>query len=563
VAVVSGFAVLALEVLYLRLFSLILHNSSYSFAAVVAVFLLALAAGAALAGALILRMEPRGLASASLVFGGVATAVSLAAFVHWSGLSYFQSTGGLRSYLWGSALLAGGVMLPPITLLGMTLPAAWRDAARSMPAGTAGHAATIGRLSLINTLAAAGGSLAASFVLLPGIGLHRSFVCIVGLVGLTGMVRLAWSGRSRAAIAAGLITAATATQMFLTPLESQISLRSEDEVLVRRWETAYGWIDVVRDGRRGSLDIRQNLNYRYGSTGDDAQREMRQAHLPLLLHPQPHDVLFLGLGTGVTAAGALAHPEVQHVTVVELIPEVVAAARLLADGNQHVVDDPRVRVEVDDARHFLLASPQSYDVVVGDLFVPWESETGYLYTREHFERVRSRLRPGGVCCQWLALYQLGPHEFELIADTFASVFPETTLWWGYLNPRRPMVALVGSAGPLPWKPTAIDARCAHLSTDSRPVDDSLSTSDRLLDALIGTWPNRPGALLNTVDRPRVEFSTPWSQQSGRLLRNINLERYFVGVLRRLPPPLGEIRQAVDASKSERIRANQRYVLFGE
>ena len=102
----------------------------------------------------------------------------------------------------------------------------------------------------------------------------------------------------------------------------------------------------------------------------------RMAHLPLLLHPAPRDVAFLGLGTGLTAAGAVSHEQLESITIVELIPEVVDAARMLSAANFGIVDHPRTQVDIDDARHFLQNTDDDFDVIVADLFVPWESETG-------------------------------------------------------------------------------------------------------------------------------------------------------------------------------------------
>ena len=118
-------------------------------------------------------------------------------------------------------------------------------------------------------------------------------------------------------------------------------------------------------------------------SGQPLLSRYRQAHLPLLLYPQPHDVAFLSLGTGLTAAAAVAHEPLNLITIVELIPEVVDAARLLSDANFGKVDHPKVRIDIDNARHFLQGTNQYFDVVVSDLFVPWESETGYLYTVEY------------------------------------------------------------------------------------------------------------------------------------------------------------------------------------
>ena len=111
----------------------------------------------------------------------------------------------------------------------------------------------------------------------------------------------------------------------------------------------------------------------------------------------------MGLGTGLTAGGAIPHSDVENIVAVELIPEVVDAVRMLSEHNYNVVDDPKVDIQIDDARHYLLANDRAFDVIISDLFVPWESETGYLYTVEHYEIALQRLKPDGLFCQWLPL----------------------------------------------------------------------------------------------------------------------------------------------------------------
>ena len=251
-----------------------------------------------------------------------------------------------------------------------------------------------------------------------------------------------------------------------------------------------------------------------------------QAHLPLLLHPDPSEVLFLGLGTGITAAGAIPHAEVRHGTVVELIPEVVDAARLLEKENFGVVDHPKFNIRIDDGRHFLLTTQDRFDVMISDLFVPWESETGYLYTVEHYQTAKGRLRSGGIFCQWLALYQLGVQEFEMIADSFASVFPHTTLWWGSLDPDRPILALVGSADAIRLDGSAVNARLQAMRRTSMYVDDEIQTAEDIAFRLVGRWPARNSARLNTDEHPWIEFSAPWAHRDRRLLQGRECQRYF-------------------------------------
>src|SRR5690606_35368118 len=114
------------------------------------------------------------------------------------------------------------------------------------------------------------------------------------------------------------------------------------------------------------------LNNHYVLGGTAAVGDERlQAHVPLLLHPDPQRVAFLGLGTGITAGGALFHP-VTAITAIELVPEAITAAdHHFAEANVGVVRDPRTHMVAADARTHLRGAPGRYDVIIGDLVVPW------------------------------------------------------------------------------------------------------------------------------------------------------------------------------------------------
>ncbi|MCE9567759.1 MAG: fused MFS/spermidine synthase [Planctomycetes bacterium] len=543
VAALSGFGTLGLEVLYMRLFALVFHNSTYTFGAVLAVFLAGLALGASLVAAVERRLAPRTLMAAGCATGAVAVAASVVVFVRLTGLDYFAAGDTFAGYLGGALGLVAAVVLPPASLLGMTLPAilAAKDVSRS-----------VGRLVAVNTAGAVAGAIIVGFVLIPWLGLWATFAFHVTLFGVVGIALLLWDARRNTAF--GI---AVAVALGVVVVGSGPSQPPDNEEVVRRWESAYGWIDVTRSRGDGVRWVRQNLHYRHGSTAS-ATREYRQGRLPLLLHPRPTDVAFLGLGTGLTAAPAVADRDVERAVVVELIPEVVEAARLLSDVNLGVVDHPKFETRTGDARHYLQRTDRRFDVVVADLFVPWESRAGYLYTVEFYETVRHRLKPGGHFCQWLALYQFSPEEFELVADSFASVFPNVTLWWGQLDGHFPVMAIIGSEQPL-----ALSAdRWEALPELPGIADTELSRFAELPSLYSGLWPLRSRRKLNTDEHPRLEFAAPISRGSNRCLSGPTLRAYFDNVLVTLPD-VG-VRFATHGGEDAiRRRAIQRLNLFGE
>ncbi len=564
IAALSGFATLALEILYTRLFSLVFHNSTYTFGNVVAVFLLALAVGAGLVALLMRRVEP----SKLLFWCGIAAAIScclcLALFVNVTRLQYFVSGETFVGHLLrGFALVFVYVMLP-VTICGMIFPATWQLLAREFSTGY-----IVGKLAMVNAIGATLGSLAASFVILPTIGLWAGFLFVAVILLLIALLSVQLSPvridtlkwRSASVVLAALCILGT---WFASFSWSELG-RDPGEVFLTRRESAYGWIDVTRSEDSEAWYIRQNLHYRLGGTGTAAMRERRQARLPMLLHPDPEKVLFLGMGTGVTAAGAIQHSETETIEIVELIADVTAAAKELGHRNDHVLDDSRVHVTTDDARHYLLGTQNSFDVIVSDLFVPWESETGYLYTREHYVASANCLQPGGLFCQWLPVYQMGQREFTMIADTFASVFPETTLWWGKMDPGKPIIGLVGSMQPMELDQRKLASRLAILNRLPGGNDWQLKTINDFRLASIGVWRVVHPSILNTDEHPRVEFWTPRSLMSGDLLRGAWFAKFYDEVLAKLPPAnldKAPISAFDHKAEIQADRQTQRFLLFG-
>ncbi|MGI9515758.1 MAG: fused MFS/spermidine synthase [Pirellulaceae bacterium] len=552
-----GFGTLALQVLYTRMFSLIFHNSTYTFGIVVAVFIVSLAAGAALAAYLQTRLDARGLFAVAAGMGAILAMWSVPVFTRITGLEYFSVGSSFVTYMFSATLLVTVIVSPPIICFGILLPLIWKMAGTARDAGR-----TVGRLTAVNTAAAAIGAITSSFLLLLWPGLWMSFVLIAGLFLVASTCLLHKHGQTRLAGIMVVVWLLSSVLVMFAPTEPLANQSESPERMIRRWNSPYGWIDLVQREETGVFQIRQNLHYRFGTTGSNA-REYRQAHIPLLLHKNPRDVLFLGLGTGLTAGGAVPHPVVKNIVAVELIPQVVEAARMLADHNHNLVDHSRATIYIDDARHHLLAHDQKYDVIISDLFVPWESESGYLYTVEQYQVASQRLKPGGLFCQWLPLYQLGEREFESIANSFASVFPHTTIWWGQLAANRPVIALVGANSPVDVDSLTFGWRITELKRHLVNVDPMIANPDRFWDLYIGDWVLQPQPILNTDEHPRVEFLTPISHRNQQTLFGDRLEEYFDQSFVNLPAENARLIGEFNKTPTWQRRAWQRRVLFGD
>jgi spermidine synthase len=175
------------------------------------------------------------------------------------------------------------------------------------------------------------------------------------------------------------------------------------------------------------------------SDGRDVVLLHRQiGHLPLLLHPAPKRALAIGLGGGATSGAMSLHPDLA-LDIVELAPGVIRAAQWFTHINEDVLRKPHVRLRVDDGRNHLLLTDTQYDAVTADIIQPTHAGAGLLYSQEYFRLARRVLGDDGLMVQWV-----GPRSdtyYRLIARTFQSVFPETTVW---VNG----TLLVGSTRPL-------------------------------------------------------------------------------------------------------------------
>jgi spermidine synthase len=499
VACCTGGLGLGLQVLWTLLFAQVLHNSIYSFTAIVMVNLFALATGAALASLLLRRLPPGAVASLALVSAAVATIAGLWLFVYWTdGLAYFGMKSGLGEYLGRIVLLAMATVGPAALASGAIMPSLW-----ALWGDQGGAAQPLGDLSAANLFGGVFGAAIVGILMIPGLGIRESLLAAAVAYIILADILSAPLGRFRPLAYASLLAIVVANPSRL----SLVHLRSERETLRAMAEGTSGIVTVVQAGH----NLRLRLNNYYGLGGSGAEKnQRRQGLLPLLLHPDPQRVAFVGLATGITASAGPALG-VQHTTVVELVPEVAEAARMhFGAWNRRLLERPDVRLIIDDGRRYLAASQERYEVIVSDLFIPWHAGSGSLYAQEMFTIAARRLTADGLFCQWLPLYQLTREEFAIIAQTLLSVFPGVSLWRGDFLPKRPIVALVGHRTPQAIDLERMHERLRHVPEWGR--DQLLASPQRVLMLYAGYLSSVTdlfaGVPINSDDRPVIEFLAP-------------------------------------------------------
>ncbi|WP_290652393.1 fused MFS/spermidine synthase [Aquisalimonas sp.] len=513
VALVSGLATLGVEVLWTRLFAQVLQNSVYTYAVVLVAFLMALSLGSLVANALarLSRPAPRHLLLAMLAASAAVTAASPWAFhAVTGGLAYVGPGASWLEYLAAVSVVALLVMVLPGILLGLTLPYLLRlaEAANPQPGEI------LGRLVAVNTTGAILGSLAAGFVLLPWLGVTGSLLVLAGLYPLLMLPlilreplpwhrRVAWA--APAALAAGVLLTVRVDGPAATRVDA-----SAGEALVEVIEGTHATAAVIERGPHRL--IRVNNFYTLGGTGA-LESERNQTLIPMLTHPAPRSVFYLGMGTGITAGTSLLFP-VERVDVCELLPEVVELAeRHFEPWTQGLFSDARVDVRAEDGHHCLRHADTDYDLIISDLFTPWKAGTGNLYTLEHYRLGRERLADNGLFVQWLPLYQLTEGEFSTIARTMQAAFPQVVMWRGDLFADGSIVALVGTEEGVTVNPDALVEHGRSLANNPALPDDLLqAVSLRFYAGNISESTLFDDAPLNTRDRPVIEYAAPRSQR---------------------------------------------------
>lgn len=515
-AAISGAATFALQVLWNRAFAQVHENSMYSFAVIVATVILALAVGGLVARLMLQRGIPeRSIVGWGWLAGGLGVLVMPIVFVQWTqGLDYLVSDRGWIHSVGQLVMLATLLVFTPMALLGAVLPAIMHRAGRD--GGPTSSGRVLGRLLAANVLGAVLGALLAGFVLPELLGLWLS----LGVVGAGLAIGGCWirlrqpnAGARRSRTGTVIVLTAAAASLALLITLPRVHLDQDDQ-LVALDEGIHGIVAVVE--RPGSRRLKLNNHYALGGTAATGDERMA-VHLPLLLHPNPERVALLGLGTGISAGAVSFHP-VRQVTAIELVPEVVTAARRhFAQENRGVLDDPRTRVVLDDARHHLRGSGERYDVIVGDLVIPWQAGEGALLTLEQFDAAHTALAPGGLYCQWLPLFQLSREEFEVIARTFLQVFPHTHVWRGDFSPGEPALALVGMVAPAIPDPEIVRRRLAAMSPD--PANPHLQGPESVWMHWVGPLETRhldeQDHRLNSENRPWVQLLGPLRHAGGR------------------------------------------------
>jgi len=513
----SGFTALSAEVVWTRLLSLLFGGTTYTFSLILAGFLLGLGIGSSLGSAL-----ARNLARPATALGwcqaGVCAAVAWAGIMIGSSMPYWPIDPSISTSPWFNFQLDVArclwTVLPGAILWGASFPLALAAIARF----GGDQAQVVGRLFAANTLGAIIGALGAG-ALIAWVGSQHTqqFMITVAATSALLMLLPGLGGTAAGTPGGRFATIALVVCLGVGAVLLGRAIPPVPGLLVGYGRFAATWVNqaefiYVGEGLNASVAVSRLssgvLNYhnagkvQASSEPQDMRLQRMLGHLTTIVPERPTSVFVIGFGAGVTAGAVSIDPRVERVTIAEIEPLVPrTVSRFFSAHNFDVVNNPKVTIRIDDARHYLLTTSEQFDAITSDPLDPWVKGAAMLYSREFFDLVKRRLSPGGVVTLFVQLYSSNEEAVKSEISTFFEAFPKGIVFGNTYNGAGYDLVLLGQADPAPLD---IDSLAARLDLpEYAPVVQSLrevgySSLIDLLSTYAGDAPNLGGWMADAV-----------------------------------------------------------------
>ena len=459
----SGMTALAAEVIWTRLLSLLFGATVYTFSLILAVFLLGIGIGSSVGSAL-----SRGSVRPRVALGwcqmALCGAIAWTAYMLADSLPFWPINPSLATSPWFNFQLDLArclwAVLPPAILWGASFPLALAAVASEGQ----DPARLVGGVYAANTVGAILGSVGGSLLLVTWLGSRHAQQALIIVAGLSALLMLepvptSDSGAPRSQLAGTIPIVAAAVIAALLAR----NIPPVPPILVaygRYAATRIGQADIIYMGEGWNASVAVSrlpggvLNYhnagkvQASSEPQDMRLQRMLGHLTTLIPTDPKRVLVIGCGAGVTAGAASIDPKVEQLTIAEiepLVPRVVSM--YFAEHNFDVVRNPKTRVQLDDARHYLQTTKEKFDAITSDPLDPWVKGAAMLYTREFFELAKSHLNPGGAVTLFVQLYESNTEAVKSEIATFMEAFPNGVVWGNTQEGRGYDLVLLGQVEP--------------------------------------------------------------------------------------------------------------------
>jgi len=567
----SGATALAAEAVWTRILSLLLGATTYTFSLILAAFLVGLGAGSTV-GSMLARTTRHPRVALGVCQLLLTACIAWAAHVMTVQLPYWP----IRPDLSVSPTFTFEVdlvrclwtVLPAALLWGGSFPLALAAVGR----GEVDPGRLVGTVYAANTVGGIAGALLGSLLIIAWLGTQVSQRILIVAAGLSAAIVLApvissatkrlhvtaaSAGWAAVALVSALVLARTVPPVppllvgygrwFVTRLENQ-----NDFIYMGEGMTASVAVSQLPNG---VLNYHNAGKVQASSEPQDMRLQRMLGHLTTLLPAHPSRVLVIGCGAGVTAGAVSVEPRLESETIAEiepLVPKVVS--KYFGAHNFHVVSNPKVHVEIDDARHFILTTHEKFDAVTSDPLDPWVKGAATLYTKEFFDVVKRHLNAGGVVTLFVQLYESNTEAVKSEVATFFQAFPNGAIFGNTNNGGGYDLVLVGQAGNAPMQIDVDDIQRRLQRPEYAVVAHSLQeigfdNAIQLFATFAGTEPMlRPwlaDAQINHDRNLRLQFLAGLGlnqyDQAGIYSQMLQYRRFPDGLFRGEPGTIEQIR----------------------
>lgn len=445
---ISGGAAMVYEVCWTRLLTMVIGSSTYAFTLMLSTFLIGIFAGSFAASRFADKLKRPVLWFGILQLGvcaGCFVSMYLFQYLPWWNLLFVkQFPSDPVAILWVRFVLASMIMWPLTFNLGAIFPVVVKCCAQDLQA----LGRSVGTVYSANTAGAIVGSILAGFTLIPRFGVEQSvLIASAANLGVAFMLIVIAEGArktTKVALAASGVAALLITNIAISKWDRKLILLTQAErrslrdgyklySSLKDWRNAMNKREVVywKDGPCSNVavmyfeDANQYSLLTNGcvdaSDGYDMSQQVLLAVYPMLLRPHAQTACVIGWGSGITVGELIKFP-IQSITAVELEPAVITASRVFHRFNQKPEKNPRVKIEFNDGRNYLLATSRKFDIIISEPSNPWQVGVCNLFTREYFATCKNRLNPGGVLSLWLQVNEIPPETVRSIMAALQSQF---------------------------------------------------------------------------------------------------------------------------------------------
>lgn len=533
----SGFAALLYQVVWIHALILVIGVSIYAFSTVLTVYLAGIAAGSLLIGKLFTNRDAQrslklafylqlGIALSAIASLGMISQMPVLFVQGWARLH--ESFPLFQAYMF---LLAGLVIIVPTVLLGALFPLVtglW-----SQRKGVVGQG--VGEAYGANALGTIAGSAIGGLFILGWLGIEHSLYLASAVSTAVAVIFWYLGGPHRSfssrwvpgplAIGLLLLTISVLPGLDRAMLQAE-TFRNADRYTgenvaakIRQYLQTFHFL-YYKEGIHGTVSViswvtdgmqrkaLMNNGKVDASTNADMQTQILLGQVPMFLHGSAREVMVIGLGSGVTAGSVLRSSTVRNLDLLEISPEVVEAAYYFRKENHDVLNDPRTRLLVADARNYLLATDQRYDVIVSEPSHSWVTGVANLFTRDFLQLAREHLKEDGMLVQWFHIYGVDRNSLKAMLKAVADVFPHFSIWYAQGGD----LIIVSSN-----KPLELDFEKQQLFFSSPEVSNDLqqigvTSVEKMMTHYMMASSQIEGLLAgqqsNTDDHPIVEFTAP-------------------------------------------------------